>query len=167
MAPVFSMRSILPLVLLALIPACLKAEIEIEDVTFTELRSESILMAVELRAGRNSDSKDKYFSDVKVTVFASWGDRGQTDPASLKFYRTAAELVAIEMNDTATIPFILSGAVADRDELRKEPFAYYIEIQIGGEVVPFSPDMVSNNIRNNADAIRSIKQRAENGRAHD
>ncbi|MGB0370519.1 MAG: hypothetical protein ACPGN3_04155 [Opitutales bacterium] len=163
------MRSVLPLLVLMVLPAALRAGIEIQDVSFSELRSKSILMAVELKAGRESGSRDKYISDIKVAVYASWGDRGQTDPASLKFYRSAAEIVAIEVNDTVTVPFILSGAVADRDELRKDPFGYYIEVQVGGEAVPFSPEFVSPSIRDNASAIRSIKQRAEgeDGKAND
>lgn len=155
------MRSVLPLILLTFLAGSLKAGIEIEDVSFSELRSKSILMAVELKATRDSDSRDKYISDVKVTVYASWGDGGKTDLESLKFYRTAAELVAIEVNNTATIPFILSGAVADRDELRKDPFGYYIEVQINGEVVPFAAEMASPSIRANPNAIRSIKQRGD------
>ena len=163
------MRSVLPLLLLIVSPVFTFGGIEVRDVTFSELRSESIMMAVELRAVRDSGTQDEHISDVKVTVYAAWGDQGKTDPESLSFYRSAAEIVAIEVNDTVTVPFVLSGAVADRDELRKDPFGYYIEIEVDGEAIPYDDKMVSQTIRGNNAAIRSIKERGdgEDGTAND
>ena len=155
------MKSALPYLLLLLAPGFLSAGIEIQDVNFTQTRSKAIVMSVELKAARDSATRDKFISDISVAAYVAWGEGGKTDPASLKFYRSAAEIVAIEVNQTATVPFVLAGVVADRDELRADPFAYYLEIKVGEETIPFNDDMVSQTIRGNAAAIRSIKERSD------
>lgn len=155
------MRSLLPLFLLIILPAYANAGIEVQNVAFSQLRSGSIMMAVELRAKRDSATREKFYSDIRVGAYASWGKEGKADPAALTFYRSAAEIVAIEVNQSVVVPFILSGGAVQLDELRRDPFAYYVEVTVGEEPIPFSDSMVSSSIRGNPAAIRSIKDRAD------
>ena len=41
--------------------------------------------------------------------------------------------------------------------LRAEPFAYYVEISVDGTPLTFDPEFVSASIRDNPEAIRSLR----------
>lgn len=126
-----------------------------------------LVTTVELRAGRNElpGARDARFVDrVKVRLILSI----QRPDNQFDFYRAEVELVSMRANETVRIPFSLPGIVVERDRIRGEPFAWLVELEVGGMPLAAQPGWVSANIANNPAAVQSLKTRAENeGKVND
>ena len=141
---------------LLLTPLALFGVIELRSIDFDQSRDDWNIITIELRSVRD-DTESGYDNNIKVVPHLSY----QLAAGSFTYYRSSAEVLTVKHGDSFVVPFILPGPIVERDRLRAEPFAFYIEIIVDGEALAFSPDFVSDNIRGNAEAIRSLKQRSE------
>lgn len=135
------------------------APVEIRRVNFGTARDSWLQVEIELRGSRNQrpGARNERFVDrVKVYCTLSYQFDDRFD-----FYTSELELVGLEQNKSAVVSFFLPGILVERDRIRREPFAYLVELEVAGQPLPIQEAGVSANIRNNAAAINSLKSRAE------
>lgn len=131
--------------------------IDLERVRFVQMAEDWLRTEIEIEANRNPTAKNPgYVSEIRVGLILSL----QMEDGTFSFYRSDAEVVALEQNDSVTISFLLPGIVLERDEVR-EPFAYLVEIEVAGVPQPLTEESASSNIRSNPRALTSMKSRAE------
>lgn len=131
--------------------------IDLERVRFERLAEDWLRTEIEIEANRNSAaSNPRFVSDIRVGLILSL----QKKDGSFSFYRSEVEVVALEQNQSATVSFFLPGVILERDDVR-EPFAYLIELSVGGVAQPLTQRSASSNIQSNPQAMASLKSRAE------
>ena len=116
--------------------------------------------AITLQGGPNAsaNARNADFNDlVKVRLMVSFQSPGGGE-AALTFYRSEATLVSIERGREVMVAFYLPPEVVRRDRLGREPFAWMIELEIDGEVLPGRREHVSRSL-NSLDIISSFKTR--------
>lgn len=64
-----------------------------------------------------------------------------------RFFRAAAEIVVPAMGDEVAVRFYLPPAIMERDELRREPFAWRVRLSQGGQVWPQTPASYSDALK--------------------
>lgn len=131
---------------------------EVRRVQFESEREDWIRVRIELRGNRNPDPtarNDRFVDRIRVSCILAY----QFD-TGFDFYRSQAELVGIEQNQTAEVSFLLPGVIVERDRIRQDPFAYLIELEVKGEALPLQEAGVSPSIRSNPTAAQSLKSRA-------
>ncbi len=164
--------------LLSLIPTAFAAEdpVVIKGVKFEAVQKqhisyssgEWIRAAVTLVGIRNPDEKasnDKFIRDVDVTLTALYRDEKAKDkksPDSLIAFKAKARLFGITLNEPTAVVFYLPYEVREIYRIKKDPFAYAIELSVGGTPVELNKNnyevMLSKSIRKGKD----IKKNYEN-----
>lgn len=130
--------------------------IEVEQVRFQVLRDQWLRCEVRLRSlGNPREANPRFVSNITVDPILSF----QRRDGEFLFFRARAQVVAIEQNQRAVVAFYLPGIIVRRDDLR-EPFAYLLDVVAAGEPQPYGRDWVSANIRENPQAILSLRNRA-------
>ena len=135
-----------------------EAPVEIRRVQFESEREDWLRVRIELRGNRNPSPtarNDRFVDRVKVTCTLAYQFETGFD-----FYQAEAELIGMEQNQSTDVSFLLPGFIVERDRIRQEPFAYLIELEVGGETLPLQPEGVSPSIRSNPTAAQSLKTRA-------
>lgn len=95
-------------------------------------------MQVELMANGFSDPKfssKRWVDKVKVTVTQIY----QTDSKNFEdwnYYRSTATVLTLEVNKPRSVLFYLPGDIVKRDNLRKEPDFYFVQLEVGGTELP-------------------------------
>ncbi|MGJ3243153.1 MAG: hypothetical protein ACFE0O_09390 [Opitutales bacterium] len=133
-------------------------EIEVRDVRFEQTREDWIIMRIELRAGRNTlpDARnDRFIDDVLVRAIVSY----EAPEEGFDFYTAEARIISLETAENRAVYFCLPPEIVERDELRKDPFAWLVELEVLGNTLPIGRDNVSSNIPN-AQAVASFQERA-------
>jgi len=116
--------------------------------------------SVTLTGGLNPDpaAANPNFNDlVKVKVSLSYQHGGGGEPV-FSFYRSEATLVSLERTKDATVTFYLPPEIVRRDRLPREPFAWLVELEVGGQPLPGRQNHVSRSL-NNLDVISSFRSR--------
>jgi hypothetical protein len=73
------------------------------------------------------------------------------------FYRSEAEASTLE-SGTARFRFYLPAAVVKRYQLGRQPFAFAVDVWVGGRAIPDTRTAVSTNLHD-AGALRSFRDR--------
>lgn len=121
-----------------------------------------IEMAVTLNGGPGADpaATNPDFNNL-VTVRVSLGfQHGRSGEPAFTFYRAQATLVSLERNRDATVSFYLPPEIVRRDRLQREPYAWMIELEVGGQALPGRREHVSRSL-NSAEVIASFRARVE------
>lgn len=105
---------------------------------------------------------------IKVTVTVAYETSsgsakkaGQAGPV-LAFYRSAATIMTMERGTNGSIYFYLPGEIIKRDNLKREPYAYLVELDVDGTAVPLDPKMFSKNLKTPQD-VAGFKEMADRG----
>jgi len=117
-------------------------------------------MALTLQGGPNASpsARNADFNDlVKVRVMVSFQSPGGGE-AAFSFYRSEATLVSLERGREVLVAFFLPPEIVRRDRLGREPFAWLIELEVGGELLPGRREHVSRSL-NSLDIISSFRTR--------
>lgn len=94
-------------------------------------------MQVEVQANATVDPKSvkRWVDKVKVTVTQIY----KTDSAKFEdwnYYRSAATVLTLEVGKPRSVLFYLPGDIVKRDNLRKEPDYYFVQLEVGGAESP-------------------------------
>lgn len=100
-------------------------------------------MQVELQASFNPETKapadgakkllnKQWVDKVKVTVTQIYKPTGAKDMADFSYYRASATILTLEVLKPRSVMFYLPGDIVKRDRLRKEPDAYYVQVEVNG-----------------------------------
>ncbi len=113
-------------------------------------RSHWLEVEVEIEGGPNPDpgALNRRFVD-NVRVFLGLGFSLHAGPEKrFRFFRAEARLPTIEEGDRRSIFFYLPPEIVERDQLREEPFAYQVELSVGGQILATRRGNVSANLAN-------------------
>jgi hypothetical protein len=143
-----------------------KSAIVIKDVKFFQHRLGGQLnpwnrMQVEVSANYNPDSKalnKSWVDKVKLTVNQVYKTKS-TKAEDWNYYRSSVTILTLEVNQPRTVSFYLPGDVVKRDNLRKEPDYYYVQVEASGNEEPLF-DAKGNVITEQSRAIcRELAQK--------
>ena len=116
-----------------------RSPVAVRDVKFMQVRIGGQehpwnRMQVEVQANGSADAKaatKRWVDKVKVTVTQIY----KTDSAKFEdwnYYRSVATVLTLEVAKPRSVLFYLPGDIVKRDNLRKEPDYYFVEIEVGG-----------------------------------
>lgn len=74
----------------------------------------------------------KWVDKVKVTVTQIYKS-ASAKPEEWNYYRSSATVLTIEVNQPRSVLFYLPGDIVKRDNLKKEPDYYYVQLEVGGK----------------------------------
>lgn len=117
---------------------------------------------VEIEGGPNPDPSafNRRFVD-NVRVFLGLGFSLDSRPEkTFRFFRAEARLPTIEEGDRRSIFFYLPPEIVERDQLREKPFAYLVELSVGGQTLATRRGNVSSNL-GNARQVAHFRQRLD------
>ena len=119
---------------------------------------------VEIEGGPNPDPNafNRRFVD-NVRVFLGLGFSLESRPRlekAFRFFRAEARLPTIEEGDRKSIFFYLPSEIVERDQLREKPFAYLVELSVGGQPLATRRGNTSSNLEN-ARQVAHFRQRLE------
>lgn len=119
-----------------------KSPVAVRDVKFMQVRIGGQehawnRMQVELQANATVDPKalKRWVDKVKVTVTQIY----KTDSAKFEdwnYYRASATVLTLELGKPRSVLFYLPGDIVKRDNLRKEPDYYFVQLDVGGAEAP-------------------------------
>lgn len=133
--------------------------VEVTEVSFDQVDRDWIAMTITLEAGRNSiptARSEDFIEDVKVSAILSW----QIENGTFDFYTAEVDIIALERREEVDVHFLLPGIIVRRDEIDSEPFAWLVELEVGGNALPITQDKVSESLRSPA-AVESLKNNAQ------
>lgn len=119
-----------------------KSPVSVRDVKFMQTRIGGQehpwnRMQVELQATSPVDPKStkRWVDKVKVTVTQIY----KTESSKFEdwnYYRSVATVLTLEIGKPRSVLFYLPGDIVKRDNLRKEPDYYYVQLDVGGTEQP-------------------------------
>jgi hypothetical protein len=131
------------------------SEVSVRSVKFNYLRIDSahgtaLEAEVELDVrGSGANGRNPRFVDtVRVALMLAVQSRGRTG-AEFQYYYAEAEAVTLEAG-TRTMRFYLPPEIVKRDSLSGEPYAFSVELAVGGSVLPPQRASVSETLRDRA-----------------
>ncbi|MDR2429653.1 MAG: hypothetical protein LBD14_01925 [Puniceicoccales bacterium] len=78
------------------------------------------------------------------------------------FYRSSVTIMTMEKNSTGSVFFYLPGEIVKRDQLKQEPYAYAIDLEVDGTSLPPSKSSVSRLLLAEAQ-YKAFKEMADRG----
>jgi hypothetical protein len=120
-----------------------KSVILVKDVKFFQHRLGGQInpwnrMQVEVSANYNPDPKalNKTWVDkVKVTVTQVFKNKS-AKAEDWNYYRSSVTILSLEINQPRTVSFYLPGDVVKRDNLRKDPDYFFVQVEAAGNEEP-------------------------------
>lgn len=122
--------------------AAAKSPVAVRDVKFMQVRIGGQehpwnRMQIELQANNTVDPKavKRWVDKVKVIVTQIY----KTDSAKFEdwnYYRANATVLTLEVGKPRSVLFYLPGDIVKRDNLRKEPDYYFVQVEVGGTESP-------------------------------
>lgn len=122
--------------------APVKSPVAVRDVKFMQVRIGGQehpwnRMQVEVQANATLDPKaiKRWVDKVKVTVTQIY----KTESAKFEdwnYYRSTATVLTLEVGKPRSVLFYLPGDIVKRDNLRKEPDYYFVQVEVGGTESP-------------------------------
>jgi hypothetical protein len=107
-----------------------------------EIQANSVLEAKPAAAAgeaTKAGANKKWVDKVKVTVTQIYKTTS-AKPEDWNYYRSSATVLTIEVNQPRSVLFYLPGDIVKRDNLKKEPDYYYVQLEVGGNEEPlFAP----------------------------
>lgn len=167
-------------------PAAGKAAVEVKAVRFAQTKvSNTVLVPmtrveVQLLAKENAklleDPKalvpnKNWVDKIKVTVTLAYevaaakkssagGAVGAEDRYA--FYRSSVTIMTMEKNTTGSVFFYLPGEIVKRDQLKQEPYAYSVDLEVDGTSLPPSKTSVSRLLLSETQ-YKGFKEMADRG----
>lgn len=120
-----------------------KSAITVKDVKFFQTKLGGQInpwnrMQVEVSANNNPDPKalnKNWLDKVKLTVTQIYKTKS-AKPDDWIYYRSSATILTLEVNQPRTVCFYLPGDIVKRDNLRKEPDYYFVQVEVAGTEEP-------------------------------
>ncbi|MEY4403005.1 MAG: hypothetical protein RIR91_1040 [Verrucomicrobiota bacterium] len=104
-----------------------------------EIQANSVAEAKAPAAGDAKAANKKWVDKVKVTVTQIYKTTS-AKPEDWNYYRSSVTVLTIEVNQPRSVLFYLPGDIVKRDNLKKEPDYYYVQLEVGGNEEPlFAP----------------------------
>jgi len=128
--------------------------VSVEKIEFKRIQQQQIALssgmwtrvAVILLGNENPDKKasnDKFIRDVEVTLTLVYRDekaKNKKSPDSLLVFKNKARLFAVKVKDKTPVVFYIPFEAAEIYRIKKDPFAYSIEVSVGGSPIELSKD---------------------------
>ncbi len=166
---VFSLLSLISTAFAAEDPVVIKSvefkAIQKQNITYSSgewIRAEIILLGI-----KNPDEKasnDKFIRDIDVTLTALYRDEKAKDkksPDSLIAFKAKARLFGITLNEQTAVVFYLPYEVREIYRIKEKPFAYAVELSVGGTPIELNKNnyevMLSKNIRKGKDVKKNYE----------
>jgi len=120
-----------------------KSVILVKDVKFFQHRLGGQLnpwnrMQVEVSANYNPDPKapnKSWVDKIKLTVTQVYKTKS-AKAEEWNYYRSSVTVLTLEVNQPRTVSFYLPGDIVKRDNLRKEPDYYFVQVEVAGNEEP-------------------------------
>jgi hypothetical protein len=100
-----------------------------------EIQANTVAEAKAPAAGEAKAGNKKWVDKVKVTVTQIYKTTS-AKPEDWNYYRSSATVLTIEVNQPRSVLFYLPGDIVKRDNLKKEPDYYYVQLEVGGNEEP-------------------------------
>jgi hypothetical protein len=140
---------------------CAQEAIKVDRVNFNSLKDDWIQMEIELscHGNPNPDARNaNYVEKIKVKAYLAYErDAGER---TFDYYTSEVEIIIMEKGDDNNVYFYLPGLIAERDQLKKEPDFYYVEVSVNGEAQKPQKSAMSRNIPN-LDILNSFVSKAD------
>ncbi len=108
----------------------------------------AINVEVKAKPGANttgtSRNNSQYTDNVKVRLLIAYMRGGNTE--TIDYFTSEVELITMEKSKKYTIPFYMCGPVIKRERYNKEPYAYCVQIEVGGRVLTPTQKNVSSSL---------------------
>lgn len=82
-----------------------------------------------------ANANKKWVDKVKVTVTQIYKN-ASAKPEDWNYYRSSATVLTIEVNQPRSVLFYLPGDIVKRDNLKKEPDYFYVQLEVAGNEEP-------------------------------
>ena len=102
---------------------------------------------------------------LTIDFGAAW-EVGRGRDRRYTFYQTQATLATLPVENAAVVFFYLPPEIVERDDLRPEPFAWRISLNVGERALPTQPTWISDGLRDPAVARSFAARLAENAPAN-
>ena len=150
---------------MAALPAALGQEsaIVVDGVDFNTTDDDWVQMEIELTCEGNPNPEarsDRYVESIRVKAYLAYTIDEQA--RTFDFYTSEVEILMMEQGESYNVYFYLPGLFVERDRLKETPDFYFVEVEVGGELLPPQEDGMSSTITN-AQVLESMKQKAEAG----
>lgn len=154
---------LLSLIFATLVSAQNVPEVEVRNVRFDSVGDNWMMVTIQLRPDENTmpDAISRDFIDnVKIDFFMGFEvDRSNRDE-SFDFYRSSARIISMQRRQSYNVHFFLPGVIRDRDNLRRDPFAWVVQIEVDGNQVPLRESQYSRNSLRSREAYDSLVSNA-------
>jgi len=138
-------------------------EIEVRNVRFDSVGDNWMMVTVQLRPDENTMedaiSRD-YIDDVRVRFYMGFEVDRRNREESFDFYRSSARIVSMQRRQTYTVHFFLPGVIRNRDNLRRDPFAWVVQLEVGGTELPLRESQYSRDSLRSREAYDSLVSNA-------
>jgi hypothetical protein len=137
------------------------ASVQVRNVRFAYIRQAGgptnwLEATVELSVRGGAVDNPRFVDSVRVALSLGVRSPLAAEPGFV-FYRSEAEASTLE-SGTARFRFYLPPAVVRRYEMSGEPFAFTVDLWVGGSAVPGGSTSVSTSL-GNPEALRSFQDR--------
>ena len=139
--------------------------VEVSDVEFryenlAGATDDWVEIAIEIEGGGNAAAdgeNHRFSSDIRVALGLGY-QLSRSSVGRFRFFQAEAVVVTLEQGNKRTVYFYLPPEVVKRDRLPKEPFAYLVELSVGGETLATRRGNVSSNL-GDASRVANFKTR--------
>lgn len=136
--------------------------LELRDVRFDRVSNNwtKVTLTLDVRGNPSEDAPNRNFlDDIRVDCYVGYENRApDADEPEYVFFRSAARIVTMERG-RSEVHFFLPGPIVDRHRFRTDPFAWMIELEVGGDRLPLRREHVSDNLRSE-EAVNNFRDRA-------
>jgi hypothetical protein len=143
--------SLIVLPFISIFAASDDAPVVIRDVKFENAKDDWIVAEIKLDAIKNpkEDARDKnYVDNIKVTLTVAFEVQATGVPKNTyDFYKSELEVVSIKAAEPKYVYFLLPGVIVERDKLKKDPFAWMVELEVDGEKLEPTDDHISKSLQ--------------------
>lgn len=129
-----------------------KSAVFVRNVTFQQTKLGGQVnpwnrMQVEIQANTVAEAKGAATGEAKSATSKKWVDKVKVTvtqiykttsakPEDWNYYRSSVTVLTIEVNQPRSVLFYLPGDIVKRDNLKKEPDYYYVQLEVGGNEEP-------------------------------
>lgn len=129
-----------------------KSAVFVRNVTFQQTKLGGQVnpwnrMQVEIQANTVAEAKGAATGEAKSATNKKWVDKVKVTvtqiykttsakPEDWNYYRSSVTVLTIEVNQPRSVLFYLPGDIVKRDNLKKEPDYYYVQLEVGGNEEP-------------------------------
>jgi len=142
-------------------PAADGAQVEIRRVQFNTIRPPNgggswleAVVELNVSAGSGGGAYARFADRVRVSLSLSVRKRSE----GFEFYRSSAEAVALEAG-RAAVRFYLPPEILAREQISTDPFAFLVELAVGGRPVAGETGMLASPVLSAPEVQRNFRDR--------